>query len=142
MSQNQPEIQYAAFLAIDWADQKHVWSLQDANSSTCERGEVDHMPEAVEAWAAQMSQRFAGRPIAVAVEQSRGALVFLLSKYEQLHIEGLACVVFAGGVRCPDNPGQQKDHSNLYTALGKVSLELLFRRSFAFYNPKNAVHAW
>src|SRR6266480_1069320 len=86
MSQNQPEIQYAAFLAIDWADQKHVWSLQDANSSTCERGEVDHMPEAVEAWAAQMSQRFAGRPIAVAVEQSRGALVFLLSKYEQLHI--------------------------------------------------------
>src|SRR6266480_5381490 len=86
MSQNQPEIQYAAFLAIDWADQKHVWSLQDANSGTCERGEVDHMPEAVEAWVAQMSQRFAGRPIAVAVEQSRGALVFLLSKYEQLHI--------------------------------------------------------
>ena len=41
MSQNQPEIQYAAFLAIDWADQKHVWSLQDANSGTCERGEVD-----------------------------------------------------------------------------------------------------
>ncbi len=40
MSQNQPEIQYAAFLAIDWADQKHVWSLQDANSGTCERGEV------------------------------------------------------------------------------------------------------
>src|SRR6516165_10099296 len=86
MSQNQPEIQYAAFLAIDWADQKHVWSLQDANSSACEHGEVDAMPEAIEAWIAQMSQRFAGRPIAVAVEQSRGALVFMLSKYEQLHI--------------------------------------------------------
>ena len=86
MSQNQPEIRYAAFWAIDWADQKHVWSLQDANSSTCERGEVDHMPEAVEAWVAQITQRFAGRPIAVAVEQSRGALVFMLSKYEQLHI--------------------------------------------------------
>ena len=28
MSQNQPEIQYAAFLAIDWADQKHVWSCR------------------------------------------------------------------------------------------------------------------
>ena len=86
MSQNQSEIQYAAFLAIDWADQKHVWSLQEVNSSTRLRGEVDHMPEAVETWVAQMSQRFAGRPIAVAVEQSRGALVFLLSKYEQLHI--------------------------------------------------------
>ena len=67
MSQNQPEVQYAAFLAIDWADQTHVWSLQDVNSSTCERGEVDHMPEAVEAWVAQITQRFAGRPIAVAV---------------------------------------------------------------------------
>ena len=86
MSPNQPEIQYAAFLAIDWADQKHVWSLQEPHSSTRERGEVDHMPEAVEAWVAQMSQRFAGRPIAVAVEQTRGALVFMLSKYEQLHI--------------------------------------------------------
>src|SRR6266699_6070649 len=74
MSQNQPEIQYAAFLAIDWADQKHVWSLQDANSGTCERGEVDHMPEAVEAGVAQMSQRFAGRPMAVAVEQKPRSL--------------------------------------------------------------------
>jgi len=86
MSENQREIQYAAFLAIDWADEKHVWSLQEAHSSTRERGEVGHMPEAIEAWVAQMSQRFAGRPIALAVEQTRGALVFLLSKYEQLHI--------------------------------------------------------
>jgi hypothetical protein len=77
MSPNQPEVQYVAFLAIDWADQKHVWSLQEANSSTRERGEVEHMPEAVEAWVGQMSQRFAGRPIAVAVEQIRGALVLL-----------------------------------------------------------------
>jgi transposase len=86
MTENQPEIQYAAFLAIDWADQKHAWSLQEADSSTRERGEVGHMPEAVETWVAQMNQRFAGRPIAVAVEQSRGALVFMLTKYAQLHI--------------------------------------------------------
>ena len=86
MSENHPEIQYAAFLAIDWADEKHVWSLQEANSSTRDRGEVGHMPEAIETWVAQVSQRFAGRPIAVAVEQTRGALVFMLSKYEQLHI--------------------------------------------------------
>jgi transposase len=86
MSQNQSEIQYAAFVAIDWADEKHVWSLQEANSSARERGEVNSMPEAIEAWVARMSQRFAGRPIAVAVEQTRGALVFMLSKYEQLHI--------------------------------------------------------
>jgi hypothetical protein len=80
------EPEYAAYLAIDWADQKHAWSLQQAPSGLRERGEVEHTPEALEAWVGQMNQRFAGRPIAVAVEQSRGALVFLLSKYESLHI--------------------------------------------------------
>jgi transposase len=80
------EPQFAAFLAIDWADQKHAWSLQSADSSLREQGEVQQTPEAIEAWVAQMRQRFGNRPIAVAVEQTRGALVFLLSKYEQLHI--------------------------------------------------------
>src|SRR5438309_7792518 len=73
-------------LAIDWADQKHVWSLQSADSELREQGEVEQTPEAIAAWVAQMRQRFGHRPIAVAVEQTRGALVFLLSKYEQLHI--------------------------------------------------------
>ena len=86
MSQEQLETRYAAFLAIDWADQKHVWSLQEANSNMRERGEIEHTPEAIEVWVAQMSQRFADQPIAVAVEQKRGALVFMLSKYGQLHI--------------------------------------------------------
>jgi transposase len=80
------EPQHAAFLAIDWADEKHAWSLQEARSAKRERGEVEHTPEAIEAWVVEISQRFSGRAIAVAVEQSRGALVFMLSKYEQLHI--------------------------------------------------------
>lgn len=86
MSEEKQEPQFAAFLAIDWADQKHVWSLQSADSSTREHGVVEHTPEAIETWVAEMRQRFGHRPIAVAVEQSRGALVFLLSKYELLYI--------------------------------------------------------
>jgi transposase len=80
------EPQFAAFIGIDWADQKHVWCLQAAGSQRRESGELEHTPEAVEAWVAQLCQRFAQRPIAVAVEQSRGALVFMLSKYELLHL--------------------------------------------------------
>lgn len=86
MSEEKQEPQFAAFLAIDWADQKHVWSLQSADSTIREQGEVEHTPEAIDAWVAGLSQRFGYRAIAVAVEQSRGALVFLLSKYELLHI--------------------------------------------------------
>ena len=86
MPKENQEPQFAAFLAIDWADQKHVWRLQSADSRAREQGEVEHTPEAIDAWVAGMSQRFGHRPIAVAVEQTRGALVFLLSKYELLHI--------------------------------------------------------
>jgi len=82
----QQEPEFAAFIGIDWADQKHIWSLQTADSEQRESGELEHTPEAVESWVAHLYQRFAQRPIAVAVEQSRGALVFMLSKYEPFHL--------------------------------------------------------
>jgi transposase len=63
-----------------------VWCLQAAASEKRENGELEHTPEAVEAWVGQLCQRFGNRPIAVALEQSRGALVFMLSKYEPLHV--------------------------------------------------------
>src|ERR1700751_638965 len=82
----QSEPEFAAFIGIDWADQKHIWCLQTAGSKQRESGELEHTPEAVESWVANLYQRFAPRPIAVAVEQTRGALVFMLSKYEPLHL--------------------------------------------------------
>jgi transposase len=80
------EPRFAAFVAIDWGDSKHVWSLQPADADRRERGEIEHNPEAVGAWVTMLGARFGSQPIAVAVEQSRGPLVFMLGKYEQLHI--------------------------------------------------------
>ena len=80
------EPQFAAFVGLDWADQKHAWCLQAAGATQRENGEVEHTPEAVEAWVGQLCRRFGNRPIAVAVEQVKGALVFMLSKYELLHL--------------------------------------------------------
>ena len=77
------EPEWAAFLAIDWADQKHAWSLAVPGAAKRERGECGAAPEAVEAWIGQLTVRFEGRPIAVCVEQSRG-LLFSLCKYENL----------------------------------------------------------
>lgn len=37
-------------------------------------------------WATQLATRFSGRPVAVALEQSRGAVVFALTKYSHLHL--------------------------------------------------------
>jgi len=86
MASQGTEPEFAAFVAIDWADKIHYWSLRAAGSNQIERGEVENTPEAVEVWAAQWSVRFNSRPIAVALEQRRGALVAMLSKYRQLHL--------------------------------------------------------
>jgi transposase len=80
------ELQFSAFVGIDWADQKHAWCLQAADTTRRENGEVEHTPEAIEAWVGQLCRRFDNRPIAVAVEQVKGALVFMLSKYGSLHL--------------------------------------------------------
>src|SRR5499427_5593126 len=79
-----PEPEWAAFAAIDWADQKNFWRLLPAGAQQQEQGELDNTPEAVEVWAAGLQQRFGGRRIAVILEQSRGALVYMLAKYVHL----------------------------------------------------------
>ena len=76
--------QFAAYVGIDWADQKHVWSLQVAATGKREHGDVGHSPEAVEEWINGLMARFPGQLLAVALEQARGALMNMLSKYQQL----------------------------------------------------------
>jgi transposase len=78
------DIEFAAFVAIDWADQEHAWALAVAGSGKRERGKLAQKPEEIEAWASSLAARFQNRPIAVALEQARGALVYGLSKYEHL----------------------------------------------------------
>lgn len=78
------EPEWAAFLALDWGDQKHAWSLYVPGAQKPEHGELIHSPEAIHAWVSQLTARFADRPIAVCLEQARGALLASLSKYENL----------------------------------------------------------
>lgn len=82
-----PEPEWAAFLAIDWGDKKHTWKLGPADHpQDSECGEVLSSPEAIDQWANQLAQRFHYQPIAVALEQSRGPLVYQLSKYPFFHL--------------------------------------------------------
>ena len=72
------------WLGIDWADQKHRWALRVAGQSRIQQGEVEHTPEAIEQFVSGLALQFPGQRVAVALEQSRGALLFLLSKYAHL----------------------------------------------------------
>src|SRR5260370_22661037 len=74
---------------FDSSRRRHTRFKCDWSSDVCSSdltGELEHKVEAVEAWVAELGRRFGHRPIAVAVEQVKGALVFLLNKYECLHI--------------------------------------------------------
>ena len=48
------EPEWAAFAAVDWANQKHFWRLAPADSQQQEQGELENTPEAVEVWAATL----------------------------------------------------------------------------------------
>jgi transposase len=76
--------QFAALIAIDWSDAKHDICLFDTTTSTKEDSILKHTPEDLEAWATALRTRFAGQPIAVCLEQSRGPLIYALLKYDFL----------------------------------------------------------
>src|SRR5215472_102106 len=80
------EPQFVAFVGIDWADEEHVWCWQAAEDKKRESGKLAAQAGAVEAWVGELRQRFGFGPIAVALEQTRRALVWQLSKYEQLYL--------------------------------------------------------
>ena len=77
-------MEFAAFVALDWADQKHAWALRSPGQRRVQHGELENTPEAMEVWASELEQRFGGQPVAVALEQPRGAVVAVLSKYAHL----------------------------------------------------------
>jgi len=75
---------WAAYAALDWGDRKNSWIVLAAGSDTPQQGEIENTPEAVDNWAMELHHRFQGRPVAVCLEQKRGALVYMLSKYSHL----------------------------------------------------------
>jgi transposase len=73
---------FAALIAIDWADKKHAVSLYDETAGGREQTIIKHTPEALNDWAIALRTRFQGQPIAVCLEQSRGPLIYALLKYD------------------------------------------------------------
>lgn len=75
---------FAAYLAIDWSDQKHDLCLLDVATGKKEHLVLKHTPEALDEWAVSLRTRCAGQKIAVCLEQSRGPLIYALLKYDFL----------------------------------------------------------
>jgi len=78
------EPNFVAFVGIDWGDQEHAWSMEIPGCRKRLTGKLKHPPEAIAAGAVELAVRFEGRPVAVALEQARGALLYALSAYGHL----------------------------------------------------------
>jgi hypothetical protein len=75
-----PEV--VAWIGLDWADQRHEIRLQAADSAHTESFTVEQKPEALQAWVTQLRARFPQGMIALALEQSRGAVIYGLMHYD------------------------------------------------------------
>jgi transposase len=79
-----PNPEVVAWVGLDWADQRHEIRLQAAASPRVERFTVEQKPEALHAWIADLRARFPQGRIALALEQSRGAVIYALMNYDFL----------------------------------------------------------
>lgn len=101
--------QFAAFVGLDWADQKHDLCLSTAGSEKVEYSVLEQSPEAIEQWAGGLRKRFDGQPVAICVEQSRGALIHALMKYEFLVLFPLAPARLANYRQAVTSSGAKDD---------------------------------
>ncbi len=76
--------QFAAFVALDWSDEKHDVALFDPATGKREADTIKHSAQAINEWATSLRKRFDLQKIAVCLEQSRGPLIYALLKYDFL----------------------------------------------------------
>ncbi len=73
-----------AWVGLDWADQQHHGRLQAVGSSHVESFVLPQRPAALQDWVCQLRTRFPLGRVAIALEQSRGPLVYALMNYDFL----------------------------------------------------------
>ena len=94
-----------AFVGIDWADQQHAVCLSPADSLTPEQFNLPHTPEAIAEFVARLRTRFGGQPVAIGLEQARGALLYALMGYDFI-------------VLYPINPASSKRYRDAFAPSG------------------------
>src|SRR5579872_2820380 len=75
----------AAWIGLDWGDKEHACAIQDAVGKS-EEGTLPHTAEALHHWLQNLGQRYGARPVALAIEASRGSVIYALLEYPWLII--------------------------------------------------------
>ena len=75
----------AAWIGLDWGDKEHAFALQDVAGKS-ETGTLTHSAENLHGWLKTLGERYGARPIALAIEASRGAVIHALLEYPWLMV--------------------------------------------------------
>jgi transposase len=78
-------ISYAALIGIDWGHQRHAIALR-VGDGAIEQRTLEHSAETVHAWLDELHQRFEGRPVALAIESSRGAVIHAVAQRDWITV--------------------------------------------------------
>lgn len=73
--------EFAALIGLDFGDRKHAIALAPRETGKIEQFEIEHSAENLHQWIQGLAVRFGGRPVAIAVESSKGAVVAALLEY-------------------------------------------------------------
>jgi len=113
---------FVACIGLDWGDQSHALALHDPTTGQTEASTLTHSAENLHRWLDQLETRFGGRPVALAIEGTRGAIFPVLLARPWLHVFAVHPVTSAR-YRTAFTPSGAKD--DLPDA--QVLLELLQR---------------
>ena len=75
------EFEFRGLVGLDWGDAWHEAAVWDEQQQTMTSERIEHTPAALRAWIEALGARFGGAPVAVAIEQSRGAVFEALREY-------------------------------------------------------------
>ena len=76
----------AAFIGWDWGDKSHALALFDPATDQTESSTLTHSAENLHGFLDQLEKRFGGRPVAIAIEGTRGAVFPALLGRPWLHL--------------------------------------------------------
>jgi len=83
---NSQNARFSALIGLDWGDATHAVALLDKTTGLIETTTLTQSPEAVRAWLENLQVRFGGKPVAIALETSKGPLINLLVDFPWLTI--------------------------------------------------------
>ena len=93
-----------AWIGLDWGHKTHAFALHE-RAGPAQEGTLPHSAEALHAWLRDLELRCDGRPVALALEASRGAVIHALVQYPWLTIY-------------PINPVTSTRYRNTFTPSG------------------------